>query len=152
MTGHMKELLRCIKYVLDTKNRKLKYRLSSHDKIEITGICNSDYAGDPKSRRSVTGYFVYVNGCPVAWRSRQQKVTSLSLCESKYYAITKVATEMMFVKQIFDFLEIDVQLPMTIQCNNQGAVFLAKNGTSTHTKHVDVRYHFICELVEQGVI
>ena len=59
---------------------------------------------------------------------------------------------MMYIKQIFDFLEIEVELPMTIKCDNQGAVFLAKNETSTHTKHVDVRYHFICELVEQGVI
>ena len=58
----------------------------------------------------------------------------------------------MYVKQLFDFLEIEVQLLMTIQCDNQGAVFLAKNETSTCTKHVDVRYHFICELVEQGVI
>ena len=150
--GHMKELLRCIKYVLDTRNRKLCYKLKRTDKIEITGICDSDYAGDPESRRSVTGYLVYVNGCPVAWRSRQQKVTSLSSCESEYYAITEVATEMMYVKQLFDFLEIDVQLPMTIQCDNQGAVFLAKNETSTRTKHVDVRYHFIRELVEQDVI
>ena len=150
--GHMKELLRCIKYVLDTKSRKLKYQQSRQDKIEITGICNSDYAGDLESRRSVTGYLVYVNGCPVAWRSRQQKVTSLSSCESEYYAITEVATEMMYIKQIFDFLEIEVELPMTIKCDNQGAVFLAKNETSTHTKHVDVRYHFIRELVEQGVI
>ena len=68
--GHMKELLCCIKYVLDTKNQKLKYQLSRWDKIEIAGICDSDYAGDPESRRSVTGYLVYVNRCSIAWRSR----------------------------------------------------------------------------------
>ena len=50
--GHMKELLRCIKYVLDTKDWKLWYQLSRQDKIEITGICKSDYAGDPESRRN----------------------------------------------------------------------------------------------------
>ena len=79
-------------------------------------------------------------------------MTSLSSCESKCYAITEVATEMMYIKQIFDFLEIEVELPMTIQCDNQGAVFLAKNETSVRTKHVNVRYHFIRELIEQGVI
>ena len=59
---------------------------------------------------------------------------------------------MLYIKQIFDFLEIKVELPMNIQCDNQGAVFLAKNKTPTRMKHVDVRYHFIRELIEQGVI
>ena len=137
--------------MLDTKDGKLCYKVNCTDGIKITGICELDYAGDPESRQSVTGYIAYVNGCPVAWRSRQQKVTSLSLCESEYYAITEVATKMMYVKQIFDFLGIEVQLPMTIQCDNQGAVFLAKNETSVCTKHVNVQYHVIRELVEQGI-
>ena len=53
---------------------------------------------------------------------------------------------------IFEFLGIEIQLPVTIQCNNQGAIFLSKNEASTQTKHVDVRYHFIRELVETNII
>ena len=41
---------------------------------------------------------------------------------------------------------------MIIKCDNQGAIFLAKNETSTRTKHVDVRYHFIRNLVDDGII
>ena len=41
---------------------------------------------------------------------------------------------------------------MVIKCDNQGAIFLARNESSTRTKHVDVRYHFIRDLVEQGII
>ena len=151
-TGHMKELLRCIRYVLLTKERKLRFKLSRTDKIQISAICDSDYAGDPETRRSVSGFVVFINGCPVAWRSRQQKTTSLSSCESEYYAMTEAATELMYVKSIFDFLGSTVELPMVIRCDNQGAIFLAKNETSTRTKHIDVRYHFIRELVEAGVI
>ena len=116
----MKELLRCINYVLLISERKLCYQLSRQDKIEVVGKCDSDYAGDLESKRSVTGYLVFVNGCLIAWRSRQQKVTSLSSCESEYYAITEVATEMLYIKQIFEFMGIEIQQPMTIQCNNQG--------------------------------
>ena len=65
--NHMKELLRCIRYVLLTKGRKLKFKLSRSDKIKIRAICDSDYAGDPETRRSVSGFIVYVNECPVAW-------------------------------------------------------------------------------------
>jgi hypothetical protein len=150
--GHMKALLRCIRYVLLTEDRKLTYRLTNKDGIEVTAISDSDYAGDPESRKSVSGYIVYVNGCPIAWRSRQQKPTGLSSCESEYYAMTEAATELVYVKQIFDFLDMKVNLPMTIQCDNQGAIFLAKNESSARTKHIDVRYHFIRDLVEEKKI
>ena len=150
--SHMKELLRCIRYVLLTRERKLKFKLSRSDKVRVRAICDSDYAGDPETRRSVSGFIVYVNECPVAWRSRQQKTTSLSSCESEYYAMTEAATELMYVKQLFEFLEVPIELPMVIQADNQGAIFLARNETSSRTKHVDVRYHFIRELVETGVI
>ena len=151
-SDHMKALLRCIRYVLLTEERQLHYRLTHRDKIKITAISDSDYAGDPESRKSVSGFIVFVNGCPIAWRSRQQKPTSLSSCESEYYAMTEAATELVYVKQIFDFLDMNVELPMTIQCDNQGAIFLAKNESSTRTKHIDVRYHYIRDLVEEKLI
>jgi hypothetical protein len=66
--------------------------------------------------------------------------------------MTEAATELVYIKQIFDFLEIQVKLPMILRCDNQGAIFLAKNETSSRTKHIDVRYHYIRELVENGVI
>ena len=77
---------------------------------------------------------------------------SLSSCESEYYAITEAAQELLYLLQLFKFLDIEVELPMVIRCDNQGAIFLTKNESSTHTKHVDVRYHFIRDLVEQGIV
>jgi hypothetical protein len=150
--GHMKALLRCIRYVLLTEERKLHYRLTDRNDITVTAISDSDYAGDPESRKSISGFIVYVNGCPIAWRSRQQKPTSLSSCESEYYAMTEAATELIYIKQIFDFIGMEVKLPMTIRCDNQGAIFLAKNETSARTKHIDVRYHFIRDHVEDKTI
>jgi hypothetical protein len=108
--------------------------------------------GDIENRKSVTGYIVYVDGCAVAWKSRQQKATSLSSCESEYYAMAEAAQELLYLLQLFKFLKIEVELPMKIKCDNQGAIFLAKNESSVRTKHVDVRYHFIRELIEEGII
>ena len=95
--------------------------------IEIMAICDSDYAGDPKNRKSISGYIVYVNGCPVSWRSQQQKVVSLSSCKTEYYAATEAAQELLYLLQLFAFLKMEVKLPMKIKCDNQGAMFIAKN-------------------------
>ena len=66
--------------------------------------------------------------------------------------MTKAATKLIYVKQLFEFLEVQIELPLIIQVDNQAAIFLARNEISSRTKHVDVRYHFIQELVETGVI
>jgi len=63
-----KELLRAIKYVLDTKDRGL--RICPTEGRDLPWIlilfCDSDYAGDPNTRRSDSGYILFVKGVPVA--------------------------------------------------------------------------------------
>ena len=75
-----KELLRVIKYVIDMKNLGLKIEPTgnSNEPWEIVSFSNSDYAGDPMSRRSISGFIIYVLGVPVSWRSKSQKSVSLS--------------------------------------------------------------------------
>ena len=77
---HWKYLLRIIKYVLETKEKKLRYTLKKEKKQKLTiqGFCDSDYAGDRDSRKSVTGYVIKLLGCMVAWKSKSQRSVALS--------------------------------------------------------------------------
>ena len=67
-----KELLPVIKYVLDTKNLGFKIELmgNCNEHWEIICFSNSDYAGDPVSRRSISGFILYVLGVLVSWWSK----------------------------------------------------------------------------------
>ena len=64
-----KELLRAIKFVLDTKDLGLRiFPTESRDLPWILILfCDSDFAGDPNTCRSVSGYILFVKGVPVAW-------------------------------------------------------------------------------------
>ena len=55
-----KEMQRVIKFVLDTKMLCLKIQ-PKHESEEwdLISFCDSDWAGDPESRISVTGFVVY---------------------------------------------------------------------------------------------
>ena len=64
----------------------------------------------------------------------------------------KLQQKCLALSKFLNFLEIEIQLPMTIQCDNQGTIFLSKNESSTQTKHADVKYYIICELVEANII
>ena len=148
--AHMKDLYRDIKHVLDTENKELEIWPTKNKRVTVMAMCDSDNSGDLDTRKSVTGYLVFINGSLVAWRSRGQKTVSLSSCESEYYAMAEVAQELLYIKQILEFLHVEVELPMIVKCDNQGAIFLTKNESSTRTKHMDVRVHFIREL--EGII
>jgi len=60
-------------------------------------------------------------------------------------------TEMLFILNLLREMMIQINTPMIIYEDNQGAIFLANNKTTgQQTKHIDVRYHFICELIDNG--
>ena len=79
---------------------------------------------------------------------------SLSSSENEYYAMTETATELMYMKQLFKFLEVPIELLMIIKADHQRAtpIFLARNETSSRTKHVNMRDHFIQELADRWII
>ena len=84
--GSYKEMLRVIKYVLDTKTLGLKIEPDNKPKgtpWNIVCFTDSDYATDPVTRRSVTGYVIYVHGVPVVWRSKSQQSITLSSTEAE---------------------------------------------------------------------
>ena len=50
-------------------------------------------------------------------------------------------------------MKITVKYPFMIRFNNVGAIFMASYITTMcHTKHVDIRYKYVNEYVEDGVV
>ena len=76
--------------------------------------CDPDYAGDKETRASVTGYYIYLHGCLIAWKSRAQNNVSLSSTEAEYIAVSEVITEILFIKDIMDFLQVKLSLPIIV--------------------------------------
>lgn len=152
---HYKSLLRLIKYVLDTKEKGLRMnpRRNGDNLIDIEGYSDSDYAGDKDTRRSITGLVIYLCGVPISWKSKGQKAVTLSSTESEYYAMSELCTELIYIKHILEFLNVQMMYPMIVRVDNVGAMFLANNpALNQRTKHISVRQHFIREHVENGLI
>ena len=154
---HYKAMTRVIKYVLETSNLGIIYDSGSMSNFQgvwkIVAYCDSDHGGDKNTRNSVTGFCIYVGNNLVSWKSRAQKSVSLSSTEAEYYAISKVCAEIIFIRNILEFLEVNIDYPITVWCDNVGAIFLSYNAkNSQRTKHIDIRAHYVREYVEDGVI
>ena len=88
----------------------------------------------------------------LSWVSRSQKTISLASTHAEYNAITELCKELIHVKHLLEFIQINPTLPIIIRCDNQGAIYLSKNQESRLSKHLDIKVHFIHSYVESGVV
>ena len=94
-----KELLHVIKYVLDMRNLDLKFEQTGNANKSWNIVCfgDSDYSGDLVSRRSISGFILYVLAVPVSWQSKAQKSVTLSSSEVEWVTLSEAAKAVMFM-------------------------------------------------------
>jgi len=108
--GTYQEMLRVVKFVLDTKNYCLKIQpnFDSKNSWKLKVFSDSDWAGDPETRISVTGFIVYLQNVPVCWRSKAQRGVTLSSSEAEYVAMSEAVKEIRFIYFILKDIGIEV--------------------------------------------
>ena len=148
------ELLRVIKYVLDTEDYGLKLEPRKENEMwNLEAFSDSDWAGDKQSRISICGYILYFCGVAIAWKSKGMKHVTLSSSEAELVALSECVKDVKFVMKILEDLGIKVPCPVTVRVDNVGAIFLAENATtSQRTRHIDIRYKWVSEFIENGEI
>jgi hypothetical protein len=100
---------------------------------------------------SVTGFIIYLLNVPICWRSKSQKEVTLSSTEAEYVAISEAVKELKFIYYLLCDLHIKVNLPILVKTDNIAAIFMSENAsTGFCTRHVDTRYHFVREFIEDG--
>jgi hypothetical protein len=104
-----------------------------------------------EDRKAISGYAFIINGGAVSWSTKTQEIISLSTTESEYVAATYAAKEALWLRSLISQL-LGVSLPATtLFSDNQSAIALTKEHQyHARTKHIDVRFHFIRWIVEEG--
>ena len=149
---HWRAVRKIIAYLNKTKDLGLVFVKDGDRKLSV--YVDADYANKDNDRRSVSGVAVMVGGTVVNASSIMQHCITLSTSEAKYGAMPQGAKTALFTKAVLDFLQPELAND-TIDLfeDNQGAIAIAENPISgRRTKHNDVRYHFIRELVERKVL
>ena len=141
-----------LRYIHGTVNLGLKFERDNRLGQNLEGYVDSDYAGDLDKRWSTTGYLFTLAKGPVSWRSTLQSTVALSTTEAEYMAVTEAFKEAIWLHGLIEDLGI-VQKHVEVFCDSQSAICLAKNQVHhARTKHIDVRFHFIREIVNEGDI
>ena len=105
-------------------------------------------AGDVDSRKSISGFMMtFVEGA-VSWQSKLQKCVALSTTEAKHIAITGGCKEALCMRKFLEELVLK-QEKYVVYSDSRSAIHLSKNSTfHSRSKHIDVRYHWIRDVLE----
>jgi hypothetical protein len=161
---HMSAAERVLRYLAGTREVGLVFgsrnkrvigdsRGYSNVEIDVCAYADADWANGKADRRSILGWVSKLNGDPISWSSKKQRVVALSTCEAELYAEAAAIQEVFWLRGLAKELGLRTHTGSTVYGDNQGTIALSKNGVKgERTKHIDVKYHFVTESIEKGEI
>lgn len=120
---------------------------------ELFGYTDADWAGDKNDRKSTSGNVFLFGGGPISWSAKKQTAVALSTAEAEYVAAAHAVQEVIWLRQLFESLQVQQLQPTVLFVDNQAAIALGKNPVfHARTKHVDIKVHFVREEQSKGVV
>jgi hypothetical protein len=117
------------------------------------GFADAAYANADESRSTI-GYVFFAGGAAITWSSKKLQLTSLSSTQAEYVALSEAAREACWLRNLYTELGLlNEKQPTIIVGDNEGSIALAQNPQfHKRTKHIEIRWHWIRELVQDGTI
>lgn len=150
-TVHMQTTRRVLRYLIGTSDQGLL--LASTSAAQLTAYCDSDWASCPITRRSTTGYCIFLGQSPVSWKTKKQHVVARSSAEAEYRAMALTTCEVTWLTALLKDLGLK-NLPLAIlKCDNQAALAIAANPVlHEKMKHVEIDCHYVRDQLKAGQI
>ncbi|XP_019252759.1 PREDICTED: uncharacterized protein LOC109231553 [Nicotiana attenuata] len=149
--AHMTAALHVLRYLKGTVDLGLFY--SSVSDFSLTAYSDSDRTACADTRKSVTGFCIFLGDSLIGLKSKKQPIVSLSSAEAEYRALIKVVAELTWLTRLLTDICVPASLPVFVFCDSKAAIHIAKNPVfHEHTKHIEVDFHFIWIKLLEGLI
>ncbi|GKD77282.1 hypothetical protein Tco_1339903 [Tanacetum coccineum] len=147
---HLNAVKKIFRYLKGTVNQGLLYLKDSL--IALTAFADADHSGCQDTRRSTSGSMQFLGYRLISWSSKRQKSVVISSTEVEYIALSGCCAQILWMRsQLTDYGFGFNKIPK--YCDNKNAIALCcKKVQHSISKHIDIRFHFIKEHVENGVI
>ncbi|WJX73238.1 hypothetical protein P8452_57046 [Trifolium repens] len=147
--SHLNQVKRIMKYVNGTRDYGMMY---SHCNSTLLGYCDADWAGSANDRKNTSGGCFFLGNNLISCFSKKQNCVALSTAEAEYIAVESSCSQLVWMKQMLKEYDMEQDV-ITLYCDNLSVIYISKNPVQhSKTKHIDIRHHFIRDLVESKVV
>ena len=165
---HVKMLKRVVQYLYNTRGLGLRYggakvrqARDQRNRIKVqimhdfnpAAYADASFGDDPADRRSMSGYIIFLNGAPIAWRSKRQSFAVGSTCESEIMALSSIVKEVQaLTRALADLGFVDDNPPIVYE-DNQCCISHSNDDNSLgRTKALDLRFANARQAVQRKII
>ncbi|GJY39772.1 uncharacterized mitochondrial protein-like protein [Tanacetum coccineum] len=142
ITPHRAALQRVLRYIKLYHGQGIYFPASNN--LELTTYCDSDWASCQSTRRSVSGYAIFLGKSLLSWQSKKQLVVLRSSTKVEYRSLADSTCEISWLKCLLHDLGINIPTPSLVMCDNSSTIALANNPVQhARTKHIEINCHSV---------
>ena len=144
--------MRILRYLKNAPGKEILFAKNvDHQSIEV--YIDADWASAVDDKRSTSGYFTFVGGKLVTWKSKKQNVVARSSAKEKFKGMTLGLCEALWLRLLLHDLGYLSRQPIRLFCYNKAACDIAHNPVQhDRTKHVEVDRFFIKEKLDDKIV
>nr|XP_043633114.1 uncharacterized mitochondrial protein AtMg00810-like [Erigeron canadensis] len=148
---HMQAARHLLRYLKGTICEGLFYLVQQS--LQLTWFSDADWASCVMTRRSLTGYCIFLGHSLISWKTKKQPTVSRSSTEAEYRSMAATTCELLWLSYLLTDLHVPVKLPITLFCDNKSAQLIAANPCfHERTKHLAIDVHFTRDKIEEGFL
>ncbi|XP_021762987.1 uncharacterized protein LOC110727713 [Chenopodium quinoa] len=148
---HMHDVRRILRYLQGTLSHGL--HLYASPTSSLISYSDADWGGCPDTRRSTSGYCVFLGDNLISWSAKRQPIISKSSAEAEYRGVANVVAESCWLRNLLLELHCPIKKATVVYCDNVSAAYLSGNPVQhQRTKHIEMDIHFVREKVALGQV
>lgn len=121
--------------------------------MELIAFSDADWGACTDTRRSLTGYCIFLGTTLISWKCKKQHTVSASSAEAEYRALKSTVKELMWLAGLLQQFQVQLPLPITLYCASISAIHITKNQVfHERTKHLDIDCHLVREKYKASLV
>ncbi|GJZ28670.1 putative RNA-directed DNA polymerase [Tanacetum coccineum] len=151
LSSHLEAAFRVLRYLKNSPGSGIQ--INKVGNLKLRAYADSDWARCPATRKSVSGYCVFLGSSLITWKSKKQSTLSRSSAEAEYRSMASATCEVIWLSNLLGDMGVKNLLPVVLYCDNSSALQIAANPVfHEKSKHFEIDVHLVREKVASGVI